>query len=168
MMSKVFTDTVSDQNNLGCFKAATPCFSDGGSGDPSSDWNAPSEAWGNYEEPTLAPIRTQERPLPEPIKVNQLTAAAVSAPRLSNMSITNWWFLWASFSTNTALYKHVQFFLGHASFVLQEEEDEKDKAETGADGVTKTKKKKKKKKKSAEEGGAGQVIVRGKIWAHVC
>ncbi|XP_053737660.1 protein LYRIC-like isoform X5 [Synchiropus splendidus] len=27
--------------------------SDGGAVDPSSDWNAPSEAWGNYEEPTL-------------------------------------------------------------------------------------------------------------------
>ncbi|XP_028984066.1 protein LYRIC-like isoform X2 [Betta splendens] len=47
----------------------------GGSADPSSDWNAPAEAWGNYEEPTPAPIPTQERPLPEPAKVNLLIAA---------------------------------------------------------------------------------------------
>lgn len=39
-----------------------------------------------------------------------------------------------------------------------EDEDEKDKGETAADGAAKTKKKKKKKKKAAEEGGAaGQV-----------
>ncbi|XP_061675065.1 protein LYRIC-like isoform X7 [Syngnathoides biaculeatus] len=30
--------------------------------DPSSDWNAPSEVWGNYEEPTPQPTRVQEQP----------------------------------------------------------------------------------------------------------
>ncbi|KAM7382442.1 hypothetical protein PAMP_002170 [Pampus punctatissimus] len=48
----------------------------GSSVDPSSDWNAPSEAWGNYEEPTPEPTHTQEQPLPEPAKVNLLSAAA--------------------------------------------------------------------------------------------
>ncbi|XP_042281024.1 protein LYRIC-like [Thunnus maccoyii] len=48
----------------------------GGSVDPSSDWNAPSEAWGNYEEPTPVPAHAQEQPLPEPAKVNLLSAAA--------------------------------------------------------------------------------------------
>ncbi|KAM6910221.1 LOW QUALITY PROTEIN: protein LYRIC-like [Xenentodon cancila] len=47
----------------------------GGSADPSSDWNAPSEAWGNYEEPTPNTLPAQEQPLPEPAKVNQLVAA---------------------------------------------------------------------------------------------
>ncbi|XP_040901135.1 protein LYRIC-like [Toxotes jaculatrix] len=42
----------------------------GGSVDPSSDWNAPSEAWGNYEEPTPEPPPAQEQPLPEPAKEN--------------------------------------------------------------------------------------------------
>ncbi|KAF0044973.1 hypothetical protein F2P81_001502 [Scophthalmus maximus] len=41
---------------------------DGGSGDPSSDWNAPSEAWGNYEEPALKPAPEPEQSLPEPVK----------------------------------------------------------------------------------------------------
>ncbi|KAM3613625.1 uncharacterized protein V6R79_002535 [Siganus canaliculatus] len=40
----------------------------GGSVDPSSDWNAPSEVWGNYEEPKPEPARAQEQPLPEPAK----------------------------------------------------------------------------------------------------
>uniref|UniRef100_A0A096LSJ5 Protein LYRIC n=1 Tax=Poecilia formosa TaxID=48698 RepID=A0A096LSJ5_POEFO len=40
----------------------------GGSADPSSDWNAPSEAWGNYEEPTAEPAQLQEPLLPEPDK----------------------------------------------------------------------------------------------------
>ncbi|XP_024861067.1 protein LYRIC-like isoform X2 [Kryptolebias marmoratus] len=47
----------------------------GGSADPSSDWNAPSEAWGNYEEPTPEPPRAQELPLPEPTKGNLMGAA---------------------------------------------------------------------------------------------
>ncbi|XP_071325346.1 protein LYRIC-like isoform X2 [Trachinotus anak] len=42
----------------------------GGSADPSSDWNAPSEAWGNYEEPTPEAPPAQEQPLPEPAKDN--------------------------------------------------------------------------------------------------
>lgn len=42
--------------------------SNGGSGDPSSDWNAPSEAWGNYEEPALKPAPEPEQSLPEPVK----------------------------------------------------------------------------------------------------
>ncbi|KAG7237305.1 hypothetical protein INR49_032488 [Caranx melampygus] len=42
----------------------------GGSIDPSSDWNAPSEAWGNYEEPTPETPPAQEQPLPEPTKDN--------------------------------------------------------------------------------------------------
>ncbi|XP_035020298.1 protein LYRIC isoform X2 [Hippoglossus stenolepis] len=40
----------------------------GGSVDPSSDWNAPSEAWGNFEEPTPEPAPAQEQSLPEPVK----------------------------------------------------------------------------------------------------
>ncbi|TMS10658.1 protein LYRIC isoform X1 [Larimichthys crocea] len=48
----------------------------GGSVDPSSDWNAPSEVWGNYEEPTPEPPAAKEQPLPEPAKVNLLIAAA--------------------------------------------------------------------------------------------
>ncbi|XP_026149898.1 protein LYRIC-like isoform X2 [Mastacembelus armatus] len=84
----------------------------GASVDPSSDWNAPSEAWGNYEEPTPEPPPTQEQPLPEPAKVNLLSRAT------------------------------------------DDDEVEKDKAETAADGAAKTKKKKKKKKKAAEEDGA--------------
>lgn len=55
---------------------------DGGSVDPSSDWNAPSEAWGNYEEPTPEPPPAPKQPLPEPAKVNLLMGAAVSARRL--------------------------------------------------------------------------------------
>uniref|UniRef100_A0A3Q2PVE9 Metadherin a n=1 Tax=Fundulus heteroclitus TaxID=8078 RepID=A0A3Q2PVE9_FUNHE len=53
----------------------------GGSADPSSDWNAPSEAWGNYEEPTPEPPPAQELPRPEAAKVN-LIGAAVSPTRL--------------------------------------------------------------------------------------
>lgn len=48
----------------------------GGSVDPSSDWNAPSEAWGNYEEPTPEPPPAPEKPIPEPAQVNLLIAAA--------------------------------------------------------------------------------------------
>lgn len=47
----------------------------GGSVDPSSDWNAPSEAWGNYEEPTPEPPPAQEQPVPEPAKVNLVIGA---------------------------------------------------------------------------------------------
>ncbi|XP_072251011.1 protein LYRIC-like isoform X2 [Leuresthes tenuis] len=46
----------------------------GGSADPSSDWNAPSEAWGNFEEPTPEPLQAQEQTLPEPAKVNLIVA----------------------------------------------------------------------------------------------
>lgn len=48
----------------------------GGSVDPSSDWNAPSEAWGNYEEPNSQPPPTEKQPLAEPAKVNLLMGAA--------------------------------------------------------------------------------------------
>uniref|UniRef100_A0A1A8QK04 Metadherin b n=3 Tax=Nothobranchius TaxID=28779 RepID=A0A1A8QK04_9TELE len=41
----------------------------GGSADPSSDWDAPSEAWGNYEEPSPEP------PLPQLAMVNLIGAA---------------------------------------------------------------------------------------------
>lgn len=54
--------------------------SDGNSVDPSSDWNAPAEVWGNYEEPTSAPPPTQQQPLPEPTRVNLLTGVAVGFP----------------------------------------------------------------------------------------
>ncbi|KAM4580967.1 protein LYRIC-like isoform 2-T2 [Odontesthes bonariensis] len=47
----------------------------GGSADPSSDWNAPSEAWGNFEEPTPEPLQAQEQTFPEPAKVNLIEAA---------------------------------------------------------------------------------------------
>ncbi|XP_030606773.1 protein LYRIC-like [Archocentrus centrarchus] len=48
----------------------------GGSVDTGSDWNAPSEAWGNYEEPTHEPPPAPEKPLPEPAKVNLLIGVA--------------------------------------------------------------------------------------------
>ncbi|XP_075952678.1 protein LYRIC-like isoform X1 [Anarhichas minor] len=48
----------------------------GGSVDPSSDWNAPSEAWGNYEEPTPEPPPALEQPSPEPAKVDLMIGAA--------------------------------------------------------------------------------------------
>lgn len=56
------------------------CSSDGGSVDPSSDWNAPSEAWGNYEEPTPEPAPAQQQPPPEPTKASLVIGAAVSEP----------------------------------------------------------------------------------------
>ncbi|XP_056142219.1 protein LYRIC-like isoform X2 [Lampris incognitus] len=48
----------------------------GGAVDPSSDWNAPSEAWGNYEEPTPEPPAPREESLPEPAKTNLLIKTA--------------------------------------------------------------------------------------------
>ncbi|XP_061772505.1 protein LYRIC-like [Nerophis ophidion] len=48
----------------------------GGSLDPSSDWNAPTEAWGNFEETTPKVIPVQEQPRPEPVKPVLLSAAA--------------------------------------------------------------------------------------------
>ncbi|XP_051813135.1 protein LYRIC-like isoform X2 [Acanthochromis polyacanthus] len=49
----------------------------GSSVDPSSDWNAPAEVWGNYEEPTLEPPPAAlEQHIPEPAKVDLLIAAA--------------------------------------------------------------------------------------------
>ncbi|XP_042346375.1 protein LYRIC-like isoform X3 [Plectropomus leopardus] len=48
----------------------------GSSVDPSSDWDAPAEAWGNYEEPTPEPPPALVQPLPEPAKVNLLIGAA--------------------------------------------------------------------------------------------
>ncbi|XP_028281674.1 protein LYRIC-like [Parambassis ranga] len=48
----------------------------GGSVDPSSDWNAPSEAWVNYEEPTPEPPPSKEQPVPEPAKADLLVGAA--------------------------------------------------------------------------------------------
>ncbi|KAK5862791.1 hypothetical protein PBY51_018151 [Eleginops maclovinus] len=48
----------------------------GGSVDPSSDWNAPSEVWGNYEEETPKLPPAVEKPLPEPSKVDLLMVAA--------------------------------------------------------------------------------------------
>ncbi|XP_077383763.1 protein LYRIC-like [Festucalex cinctus] len=48
----------------------------GGSADPSSDWNAPSEVWGNYEEPPPQPTPVQEQPRSEPAKANLLSGAA--------------------------------------------------------------------------------------------
>ncbi|XP_060905374.1 protein LYRIC-like [Labrus mixtus] len=53
----------------------------GGSLDPTSDWNAPAVAWGNfeggnYEEPTPEPPQTQEKPRPDPATVNLLVGVA--------------------------------------------------------------------------------------------
>nr|XP_061804900.1 protein LYRIC-like isoform X1 [Nerophis lumbriciformis] len=48
----------------------------GGSLDPSSDWNAPAEAWGNFEETSPKMIPVQEQPRPEPVKPVLLSAAA--------------------------------------------------------------------------------------------
>jgi len=55
--------------------------SDGDAMDASSDWNAPSEAWGNYEEPAANPApaaAAQQVALPGPAKANLLMEAAVS------------------------------------------------------------------------------------------
>ncbi|KAJ0065883.1 hypothetical protein NL108_000119 [Boleophthalmus pectinirostris] len=49
----------------------------GGGIDYNSDWNAPSEVWGNYEEPASPdPVPVQEPPVPEPDKNNLLIEAA--------------------------------------------------------------------------------------------
>ncbi|XP_068425892.1 protein LYRIC-like isoform X2 [Clinocottus analis] len=48
----------------------------GSSVDPSSDWNAPSEAWGNYEEPTPEASPALEQSFPEPATVDLLLGAA--------------------------------------------------------------------------------------------
>lgn len=48
----------------------------GSAADPSSDWNAPSEAWGNYEEPTPEPPPALEQNFPEPSKADLLIGAA--------------------------------------------------------------------------------------------
>lgn len=59
--------------------------SDGSSVDPSSDWNAPAEVWGNYEDPTSAPPPIPQQLLPEPTNVNLLTGAAVSSSEQSTV-----------------------------------------------------------------------------------
>ncbi|XP_077431582.1 protein LYRIC-like [Vanacampus margaritifer] len=48
----------------------------GGSADPGSDWNAPSEVWGNYEESTPQPTPVQAQPRSKPAKSNLLSRAA--------------------------------------------------------------------------------------------
>ncbi|XP_059920713.1 protein LYRIC-like [Gadus macrocephalus] len=48
----------------------------GGTVDASSDWNAPSEVWGNYEEPAPSPPAAQKVAPPEPAKVHLLMEAA--------------------------------------------------------------------------------------------
>ncbi|KAM4568780.1 protein LYRIC-like isoform 2-T2 [Fundulus diaphanus] len=58
----------------------------GGSADPSSDWNAPSEAWGNYEEPTPEPPPAQELPRPEAAKVNLIGAAEENEDDMKDMA----------------------------------------------------------------------------------
>lgn len=57
--------------------------SDGSSVDPSSDWNAPAEVWGNYEDPTSALPQHPQQLLPEPTRVNLVTGVAVSLPEQS-------------------------------------------------------------------------------------
>lgn len=59
--------------------------SDGSSVDPSSDWNAPAEVWGNYEDPTSAPPPIPQQLLPEPTNVNLLTGVAVSSSEQSTV-----------------------------------------------------------------------------------
>lgn len=53
---------------------------DGSSVDPSSDWNAPAEVWGNYEDPTSALPPIPQKLLPEPTRGNLLPGVAVSLP----------------------------------------------------------------------------------------
>lgn len=48
----------------------------GGSIDCNSDWNAPSEVWGNYEEPALKAESMDKPPAPEPEKNNLIVEAA--------------------------------------------------------------------------------------------
>ncbi|CAL8247954.1 unnamed protein product [Lota lota] len=48
----------------------------GGTVDTSSDWNAPAEAWGNYEEPAPSPPVAQKVAPPEPAKIHLLMEAA--------------------------------------------------------------------------------------------
>lgn len=67
------------------------CLSDGGSTDPSSDWSAPAEVWGNYEEPTVEPL-IQSQSLPETAKVNLLIAAAVSVSSFRQHKVVNGFF----------------------------------------------------------------------------
>lgn len=47
----------------------------GGSVDCNSDWNAPSEVWGNYEEPAPEPAPVEQPSVPEPAKTNLLIGA---------------------------------------------------------------------------------------------
>ena len=61
--------------------------SDGGTVDASSDWNAPSEVWGNYEEPAPSPPAAQKMAPPEPAKSHLLMEAAVSALPRSHLTI---------------------------------------------------------------------------------
>lgn len=61
--------------------------SDGSSVDPGSDWNAPVEVWGNYEDPTSAPPPIPQQLLPEPTSVNLLTGVAVSLPEQSTAHV---------------------------------------------------------------------------------
>lgn len=61
---------------------------DGSSVDPSSDWNAPAEVWGNFEDPTSAPPPVPQQLLPEPTSVNLLTGAAVSLPEQSTLHLS--------------------------------------------------------------------------------
>lgn len=49
----------------------TIIISDGLGADPSSDWNAPTELWGNYDEPKPATPAAKEKPVSEAPKVSQ-------------------------------------------------------------------------------------------------
>ncbi|CAG6016041.1 unnamed protein product [Menidia menidia] len=107
----------------------------GSSADHSSDWNAPSEPWGNYEEPTPEPPQAQEQTAPEPAKINLIGAAVSQLGAGSQLNIME----------------------VSRTFLDEDDEDEdKDKGDATTDGGAKAKKKKKKKKKTAEDGAAGQ------------
>lgn len=70
------------------FSAGLWVSSDGSSVDPSSDWNAPAEVWGNYEDPTSAAPPLPQKLLPEPTRVTLATGVAVSLPEQERLNVT--------------------------------------------------------------------------------
>lgn len=67
----------------------TITISDGlGAVDPSSDWNAPTELWGNYDEPKPETPATQETTVSQVPRVSQriLSTAMVTNPQMVQQS----------------------------------------------------------------------------------
>lgn len=60
-------------------------ISDGvGAADPSSDWNAPTEVWGNYDEPKAQTPPAQEKPISQVPMVSLKILSNVLVHKRSN------------------------------------------------------------------------------------